>query len=121
MGERRVHFGQSRWPRRLYRSAAVGVLLVAAQACASLKGIKDANPIPDQCANHHRDGNETDTDCGGSCKPCQLCRSCNAGKDCQSGMCFAGRCQPAAVGAMSFDPTVYGLNDQPVAVASSIR
>jgi len=117
MGERRVRFGELRWARWPYRAAAFGLMLLAAQACATLKGIEEANPIPDRCNNGDQDGDETSTDCGGSCKRCEVCRGCNEGKDCQTGLCFAGRCRPPAVGSMSFDPTVYSLKHEPVAVA----
>jgi cysteine-rich repeat protein len=37
-------------------------------------------------------GTETDVDCGGSCPPCALGRTCGIGADCVSGICVATLC-----------------------------
>jgi len=59
-----------------------------AGACAAL---------PSTCSDGIKDGNETDVDCGGSCKPCATGFECMTGADCQSGVCFGvfgpARCQ----------------------------
>jgi hypothetical protein len=39
-----------------------------------------------------RNGDETDTDCGGSCAPCDEGATCSSGEDCGTGICAAGRC-----------------------------
>ena len=42
--------------------------------------------ISDQCADHRRDGLETDVDCGGpDCNPCTISQRCNSNRDCQAG------------------------------------
>jgi hypothetical protein len=46
------------------------------------------------CSNGERDGNETDTDCGGSCKPCERGKECLALKDCHKTPCQLGFCLP---------------------------
>ncbi len=45
-----------------------------------------------KCANAKLDGNETDLDCGGSCDPCDLGKSCLVDTDCISQNCRDGRC-----------------------------
>ena len=43
-----------------------------------------------QCADHQRDGNETDVDCGGGfCTPCSLGMGCRIDYDCTSQACDA--------------------------------
>jgi hypothetical protein len=42
---------------------------------------------PDPCANGQRDGTETDVDCGGTCGPCGLGRSCAVDADCGNTHC----------------------------------
>ncbi len=48
------------------------------------------------CPNGTKDGNETATDCGGSCSSCDSGLTCLQDKDCQSLICKNGVCQPAA-------------------------
>jgi hypothetical protein len=44
--------------------------------------------IADHCADHGLDGDETDTDCGGSdCAQCPLYKRCKGNSDCASGTC----------------------------------
>jgi hypothetical protein len=43
--------------------------------------------ITDRCADHRRDGNESDVDCGGPCPQCQLGQGCYYATDCTSGAC----------------------------------
>jgi cysteine-rich repeat protein len=46
------------------------------------------------CTDGVKNGNETDTDCGGSCtSKCAATRTCLAGTDCVSGVCSANICQ----------------------------
>jgi len=42
---------------------------------------------PPSCDNDVHDGDETDTDCGGSCEPCDLGQSCDAAADCTTAFC----------------------------------
>ena len=44
------------------------------------------------CFDRVRDGDETDLDCGGSCRPCAGGSTCNVATDCQAGACNAGTC-----------------------------
>jgi hypothetical protein len=47
----------------------------------------------DPCADHIKDGSETDIDCGGgTCGKCQLGASCHFSIDCQSRSCHGGKC-----------------------------
>jgi hypothetical protein len=48
------------------------------------------------CANHVRDGDESDVDCGGSCPACALGRRCSSRRDCASNTCDPAmrRCIP---------------------------
>jgi hypothetical protein len=45
--------------------------------------------VADGCKDHHRDGNETDVDCGGGgqCPRCPIGAVCNSHYDCASGFC----------------------------------
>lgn len=54
----------------------------------------------DSCSNGRRDGDETDTDCGGeTCEArCPADDSCMVSPDCDSGVCISGTCQPARCG-----------------------
>lgn len=54
-----------------------------------------------QCDNGVKDGDETDTDCGGgaaprggnpACPPCKTSKGCAAGSDCESMSCVNGQC-----------------------------
>lgn len=44
------------------------------------------------CSDNIRNGDETDIDCGGSCKPCQVGLSCSIDDDCTGKACIAQRC-----------------------------
>ncbi len=48
---------------------------------------------PDGCQNSERDGDETDVDCGGSCRPCPDGYHCEVNEDCQSSNCADGVCE----------------------------
>lgn len=53
-----------------------------------------APQIPiDRCFDRVIDGDESDTDCGGSCGDCPAAGLCRTGADCQSGGCDGGRCR----------------------------
>jgi hypothetical protein len=46
--------------------------------------------VPSQCADHRKDGLETDTDCGGGiCLPCANGLKCQLDSDCTSSACDA--------------------------------
>ena len=50
--------------------------------------------LPSTCASGAKDGNETDVDCGGTCRRCADGLSCAKDYDCQSGSCVGGKCGP---------------------------
>ncbi len=52
------------------------------------------NEPGDDCQDNQQNGDETDVDCGGSCKPCDDGKVCKANPDCASGNCDNGTCQP---------------------------
>ena len=61
-------------------------------ACSSGVCAASACQAP-RCDDGVRNGSESDTDCGGSCPRCDLCRGCGGGGDCTTGVCnSAGRC-----------------------------
>ena len=47
---------------------------------------------PRTCYDGILDGDETSTDCGGSCAGCELGSSCVRRDDCGDGTCQAGKC-----------------------------
>jgi hypothetical protein len=46
----------------------------------------------DTCGDEKSDGDESDLDCGGSCRPCFVGRACHAPSDCASGVCRGNAC-----------------------------
>jgi hypothetical protein len=48
------------------------------------------------CGDGVHDGDETGTDCGGSCAPCAIDDPCSIDADCESGFCVGGSCGYAA-------------------------
>jgi endoglucanase len=48
--------------------------------------------LPSTCASGAKDGNETDVDCGGTCRRCGDGKACSKDYDCQSGFCAANKC-----------------------------
>jgi hypothetical protein len=48
----------------------------------------------DPCTDSLLDGDETDIDCGGSCKACTYSHHCSVAADCISGVCQGEVCQP---------------------------
>src|SRR5947209_599696 len=48
--------------------------------------------FPMGCMDGAQDGDETDIDCGGSCKPCDTGKGCARGKDCLSTFCTNKLC-----------------------------
>ncbi len=65
-------------------------------------GTYDCGACLPSCSNGARDGQESDIDCGGSCKPCAVTAACRATPDCVStasciaGVCMQGRWHPRA-------------------------
>ena len=49
--------------------------------------------LPATCGDAMVDGEETDVDCGGSCRRCSEAQICATGNDCRSGACASGVCQ----------------------------
>jgi hypothetical protein len=60
--------------------------LTAASCAAGQECIQHACVSP-SCANHLRDGDESDVDCGGACPGCPLGGSCSTRRDCASATC----------------------------------
>jgi hypothetical protein len=48
--------------------------------------------VPLTCSDGLLDGDETATDCGGSCAGCKLGSTCVRRDDCSDGSCQAGKC-----------------------------
>ncbi|WP_437836422.1 hypothetical protein [Sorangium sp. So ce1153] len=47
------------------------------------------------CDDGVKNGDETGVDCSGGCpRRCPDGRGCKSGKDCASGVCWAGACEP---------------------------
>lgn len=60
---------------------------------ATANDVCDANMcVPATCIDNRLGSNETDTDCGGPCTPCDDGQKCKIDADCSSGACKSGRC-----------------------------
>ena len=67
---------------------AGALILVVVVPVAIMNGSCAVNTIELLCTDGHKDGNETDVDCGGSCdKKCGNDQSCMLGRDCLSSFC----------------------------------
>jgi hypothetical protein len=75
--------------------------------CVECLGVTDCNAtaplctadhkcVPATCSDLSKDGDETGTDCGGSCSPCPNGLGCMARADCVSGHCAGTVCAPCA-------------------------
>lgn len=63
--------------------------------------------VPEHCADGQLSGDESDTDCGGSCPPCEDGEQCRDRSDCRSGVCSSdGRCAPCT-GSADCDESAY--------------
>ena len=60
-------------------------------ACPS--GTCEPPTIADACHDRVKDGDETDVDCGGSCRACAFTASCSVASDCETGSCDSGSCR----------------------------
>lgn len=49
-------------------------------------------PLDPSCTDGMKNATETDVDCGGSCAPCDIDKSCQQGTDCANGQCLVGLC-----------------------------
>jgi len=100
-------------------SAFALAALLAAASCTELTGITDfrvsttlsgsggnsttntaTGGADDGCSNGKQDGVETDIDCGGPCKSCELGKACQVdddctGKHCANNVCCDAACQEA--------------------------
>jgi hypothetical protein len=56
-------------------------------------GEAGAPSAPAYCGNDKRDGNESDIDCGGNCRPCPSGATCSRKADCESNVCLRRECQ----------------------------
>jgi len=62
------------------------------RACESGQCLDD---VPfDRCFDRQLDGDETDIDCGGSCRKCEAGATCVSGSDCETTTCDQGHCGP---------------------------
>eukprot|EP00520_Triparma_pacifica_P008820 CAMPEP_0118651770 /NCGR_PEP_ID=MMETSP0785-20121206/10958_1 /TAXON_ID=91992 /ORGANISM="Bolidomonas pacifica, Strain CCMP 1866" /LENGTH=1735 /DNA_ID=CAMNT_0006544235 /DNA_START=47 /DNA_END=5251 /DNA_ORIENTATION=- len=67
------------------------------------------------CRNGAMDGDETDTDCGGSCSPCLEGQACLVSTDCESENCNGGFCGLAPTPAPTTSPPTPGPTPAPTA------
>jgi hypothetical protein len=74
------------------RRLALLVALAAAAACVDLRGC--VYYLHPQCSDQIHNGSESDIDCGGTCRPCDVGFSCGSEGDCDSGICIGGTCAP---------------------------
>jgi hypothetical protein len=66
--------------------------------CTS-KVCKAGTCAPAGCSDGLKNGDETDTDCGGSCQGCATGKACKMGTDCLSQICTASVCKPSCTDA----------------------
>jgi len=77
-------------------------LVLAPASCEQILGLNAFYDCPQDprcasCTDGKKNGDEADTDCGGSCPiACAVGKACSAPADCQSGLCTAGKCAPPA-------------------------
>ncbi len=58
--------------------------------------------VPNEsCTDDIKNQDETDTDCGGSCPPCDTGKQCSLDSDCQSDSCMGGTCSECKPGKFS--------------------
>ena len=65
---------------------------------ALFDGSRTDGPLPDHCTDGVLSGDETGTDCGGSCLPCAG-GACERHDECATGICVGGRCASAGGGS----------------------
>ena len=64
----------------------------------------------ERCTNGKTDGDETDVDCGGSCKACEVTQRCNQNADCGSGTTCIENTQNSVCPEVKDDPTKISAN-----------
>ena len=65
----------------------------------------DLKPVAPSCTDHVQNGHETDVDCGGSCTPCAVGRSCTVTSDCAAGTCESQQCLAGRWASLADMPT----------------
>ncbi len=88
--------------------SAASLLVVSAAGCSTdnvgnvdENGDADNDTMVATCDDDVQNGDESDTDCGGSCDGCVLGSSCGADVDCQSTFCITDECVAPANGCTS--------------------
>lgn len=74
----------------------VALVLTVASSCSFPNfefSEQEAGLTPSHCANQVLDEGETAIDCGGTCAPCAMGRTCVASVDCAGSQCIDGVCQ----------------------------
>ncbi len=81
--------------------SGAGACVECADGSHCATGVCQSNTCQDpSCGDLVQNGDETATDCGGSCGPCPLGETCAVDADCQTGRC-AGVCGPVEVASVS--------------------
>ena len=70
-------------------------------------------PTAETCRNDLKDGDETDVDCGGSCRGCDISGICVIDNDCKSRSCLGERCVLAPTAAPNLAPTAAPVTPSP--------
>jgi hypothetical protein len=82
--------------RRLRAAVAFVTLGVLGTACQLVSGgakiTFDGIHEPASCDDGQPNGDETGTDCGGSCEVCAIGQRCQAARDCVTRYCAVGKC-----------------------------
>ena len=84
-------------PRRHGGGAGAAMLDAGPDARGSTGGGAGASDgSPGTCNDGRKNGNETDIDCGGSCRGCVAGSTCIAATDCETAACDANVCRAAS-------------------------
>src|SRR5947208_3591450 len=77
-------------------------------ASPDLLASADLRPLPPDlahnCGDNVKNGDESDTDCGGSCPKCSDGRACGGGPDCLSTHCLLNKCVQCTTGTQCGAP-----------------
>ncbi|MBO4349863.1 MAG: hypothetical protein J6A01_02830 [Proteobacteria bacterium] len=71
--------------------------------CNTVTGLCETEPT---CNDKLQNQDETDVDCGGSCKACALDQKCKEDTDCETNECTSGKCTGTAVPGASVDDLI---------------
>jgi len=71
------------------KNTLVGIAIVIGATFVMGPDSTPDKPTPKHCSNQVEDGNESDVDCGGSCRLCQNGQTCHDQWDCLYGHCDA--------------------------------